>query len=80
MQDHWDKVQTLLTPEMGAGLVGSTGSFCSAESRESVKQFFAIHKVAAADVSLKHAIERIDGCIELRTLQQPNLKDWLATQ
>jgi aminopeptidase N/puromycin-sensitive aminopeptidase len=80
MQDHWGKVQTLLTPEMGAMLVGSTGSFCSAEERESVKQFFAAHKVAAADVSLKHAIERIDGCIELRTLQQPNLKQWLATQ
>jgi len=80
IQDHWDKVQTLLTPEMGAGLVGSTGSFCSAQGRDSVKQFFATHKVAAADVSLKHALEHIDGCIELRTLQQPNLKQWLATQ
>ncbi len=80
IQTNWDKVQALLTPEMGAGLVGSTGSFCSADAREEVKSFFATHKVAAADRPLKHAIERIDGCIEMRTLQEPHLKEWLAAQ
>jgi hypothetical protein len=29
-------------------------------------------------VALKHAIENIDGCVELRRLQEPNLKTWLA--
>ena len=73
-------MQTQLTPEMGAILVRSTGSFCSADARDDVKQFFSTHKVPAADQALKHAIERIDGCIELRTLQEPKLKQWLATQ
>jgi aminopeptidase N/puromycin-sensitive aminopeptidase len=58
--------------------VSSTGNFCSAEARDDVKNFFAAHPVPASDVALKHAIEHIDGCIELRRLQEPNLKAWLA--
>ena len=77
---NWDKVQAQLTTEMGGYLVGSTGSFCSAAERDDVKQFFSTHKVAASGQALKHAIERIDGCIELRSLQEPNLKQWLAAQ
>jgi aminopeptidase N/puromycin-sensitive aminopeptidase len=80
LDSHWDKASTFLTPEMGADLVSSTGSFCSAEARDSVQSFFTVHKVPAADTYLKHALERIDGCIELRSLQEPNLKTWLAAQ
>jgi aminopeptidase N/puromycin-sensitive aminopeptidase len=65
---------------MGEVLVRSTGSFCSADARDSVQTFFSTHKVASSDKSLKHALESIDGCIELRTLQEPNLKTWLAAQ
>jgi aminopeptidase N/puromycin-sensitive aminopeptidase len=78
VKQNWDKVQPLLTPEMGNALVGSTGSFCSAADRDDVQAFFATHKVPAADRALRHAIESIDGCIELRSLQEPNLKQWMA--
>jgi aminopeptidase N len=77
---NWDKVQAQLTTELGGYLVGSTGSFCTAADRDDVKQFFSTHKVPASAQALKHAIERIDGCIELRSLQEPNLKQWLAVQ
>jgi len=80
IKTNWDKVQAQLTTERGAGLVGSTGSFCSVQAREDVKSFFATHKVSSSTRSLKHAIERIDSCIEFRSLQEPNLKQWLATQ
>ena len=80
IQANWNKVQAQLTTELGGILVGSTGSFCSAADRDGVKQFFSTHKVPAADLALKHAIEHIDGCIELRALQEPNLKQWLAAQ
>jgi aminopeptidase N/puromycin-sensitive aminopeptidase len=80
IQDNWEKVHTQFTTAMGAVLVGSTSGFCSTESRASVESFFTTHKVAAADVALKHALERIDGCIEFRKLQEPNLKLWLAAQ
>jgi aminopeptidase N/puromycin-sensitive aminopeptidase len=77
---NWDKVQTQLTTEMGGYLVSSTASFCSVEARDDVESFFSTHKVAAADNALKHAVERINGCIEFRSLQGPNLQHWLAAQ
>jgi aminopeptidase N/puromycin-sensitive aminopeptidase len=77
---HWDSVRPLLTPELGSGLVGSTSAFCSADARDDVKSFFAEHRVPDSDRALKQSIERIDGCIELRSLQQPNLDKWIAAQ
>ncbi|MGA9586751.1 MAG: M1 family metallopeptidase [Terracidiphilus sp.] len=80
IQDHWDEVKKEFTPEMGSILVGATSSFCSESARDEVSQFFASHKVPDADQELKHAIEHINGCIELRNLQEPQLKTWLASQ
>ena len=80
IQNNWDKVQAQFTTEMGAYLVGSTGNFCTADARASVETFFSTHKVAASDKALKHALESIDGCIELRKLQEPKLKEWLTAQ
>ena len=80
IQDDWDKVQAQFTTSMGAMVVGATGNFCSADDRDNVKKFFSTHKVAASNMALRHALEHIDGCIELRALQEPNLKQWLATQ
>ncbi len=79
IKSHWDQVHALLTPEMGEILVGSTGSFCSAAAKDDVQSFFAAHPVEAADLSVKHAVEHIDGCIALRSAQGPNLEQWLAT-
>ena len=79
IQSHWDQVQPQLTTNSGSILVGSAGSFCSDAGRDDVQKFFSSHKVAAADQALKHSIERINGCIELRALQESKLKDWLAT-
>ena len=80
VKTNWDRVQAQLTTGSGADIVHSTSSFCSTEARDDVQRFFAGHKVASSSVSLKHAIERINGCIELRKLQEPNLKRWLGEQ
>ena len=80
IKDHWDNIHSLLTPELGGILVGSAATFCSATDRDDVEQWFTAHKVASADQTAKHVIERINGCIELRSLQGDNLKKWLATQ
>jgi len=80
IKDHWDAIHAVLTPELGNILVSSTGSFCSAADREDVQQFWASHKVASADQGIRHSVERINGCIELRSLQEANLKQWLAKQ
>jgi aminopeptidase N/puromycin-sensitive aminopeptidase len=80
IKTHWDQVQTEFTPEMGQIFVDGTGNFCSVEARDDVRNFFAAHPVPAADAALRHSLEHIDGCIELRRLQEPNLKKWLAAQ
>jgi aminopeptidase N/puromycin-sensitive aminopeptidase len=80
IQNNWEKVQAQFTTFLGAALVSSTSSFCTAESLADVDQFFSTHKVASSDVALKHALERIGGCIEFRKLQEPNLDQWIATQ
>jgi aminopeptidase N/puromycin-sensitive aminopeptidase len=80
IQTHWDKVRAQVPAEMGLRLIAVTGRFCSAQAREEVKSFFAAPRIPDSDLALKHALEDIDGCIELRTLQEPNLKQWLATQ
>ncbi len=77
---NWDKVQAQFTTGSGAYVVDSAASFCSTEGRDGVQKFFAEHKVPNSSVSLRHAIERINGCIELRKLQEPNLQRWLAAQ
>jgi aminopeptidase N len=78
IQTHWDKVQAQLTTWMGATLVESSGGFCTEEAANDVQSFFATHKVAASDRALKQALERINGCVELRSLQEPKLKQWLS--
>ncbi len=80
VKGHWDTVKTILTPDSGGALVGTTGSFCSADARDEVEAFFAAHNVPSSEHALKHAVERINGCIELRSLQEPNLKQWIAAQ
>lgn len=80
VQTHWDAVQALLTPELGNVLVSSTGSFCTEDAAKQVQQFFTAHPVASADRAVKHSVESIRGCTELRRLQEPNLKSWLAAQ
>ncbi len=80
IQSHWEKVAPLLTPELGAFLVSSTGQFCSAGAHADVEKFFAAHKVPSANQAVKHALESIDGCIELRKLQEPKLQEWLGAQ
>jgi aminopeptidase N/puromycin-sensitive aminopeptidase len=80
IQTNWDKVHAQLTTMMGAYLVGSAGSFCSADKLAEVNSFFSTHKVVAADRALKRADNAIQDCITLRSAQQPNLSAWLAKQ
>lgn len=80
VQANWDKIHPLLTPELGNILVESAGSFCSDDASKQVQAFFATHPVASAERGIKQTVERINGCTELRSLQGPQLKTWLASQ
>jgi aminopeptidase N/puromycin-sensitive aminopeptidase len=80
MKSHWDSVKAQLTTESGGYFVAATGNFCSPDMRDDIQNFFSTHKVAASGRSLNRAVERINGCIELRHMQEPQLKEWLAGQ
>ncbi len=80
IQASWPKVQAQLTEMMGGYLVGSTGSFCSAEKSEEVQNFFTAHKVPASERALARAKSQIEDCIDLRAAQESNLQSWLAKQ
>ena len=80
IKTNWDKVHAQLTSFSGAGVVSSTGRFCSAADRADVEQFFSTHKVAASDRALRGALNSIDSCVRLRQQQGPALTAWLAAQ
>ncbi|HEX7137523.1 MAG TPA: M1 family aminopeptidase, partial [Vicinamibacterales bacterium] len=61
-------------------LVSSLSSFCSTETREDLRTFFASHPLPTASRALQQTLERIDNCVATRRLQQPALGRWLATQ
>jgi aminopeptidase N len=77
---NWSELRKKFTPWGGAAIVGSTGYLCDAKQREDVQKFFAANPVQASDRSLKQAVERIDTCVEFRTLQGGNFATWLSAR
>jgi aminopeptidase N len=77
VRQHWTEVEAKLSNYSDASVVQSTGVFCDAAKRDEVQQFFAEHKIPAAERELKLALEQINVCIDVRTHQQPLLQSWL---
>jgi hypothetical protein len=48
--------------------------------RDQVEQFFEAHKIEAAQRTYRQSIERINGCIALKSQQDPQLASWLGKQ
>jgi len=80
IQDHWDKVTAQLTTYGGEYLVSGTAGFCSQERIDQITAFFSAHKVAASERTLARAKNQIKDCIDLRAVQEANLKAWLSKQ
>jgi aminopeptidase N len=75
---HWDAVQKVGGPFASAQVVGSTGSFCDAHMRDQVVDFYAAHKIEAAERTYRQSIERINNCVDLKSQQEPQLASWLG--
>ncbi len=80
VQNNWDKVHAQLTASSGSRIVSAVGSFCTDQRRDEVSSFFATHKVDGADRTLAKSIDSINACVQLRSSQEPNLKQWLDQQ
>jgi aminopeptidase N len=78
VQTHWDAVAKAGGPFASAQVVGATAVFCDAGMRDQVTDFFAVHKVAAAERTFRQSIERINNCVDLKSRQEPQLSSWLG--
>ena len=58
--------------------MGATGTFCDAHMRDQVADFFAAHRVEAAERTYRQSIERINSCVDLKSQQEPQLASWLG--
>jgi aminopeptidase N len=75
---HWDAVQKVGGPFASAEIVGATSSFCDAHMRDQVADFFAAHKIEAAERTYRQSIERINNCVDLKSQQETQLASWLG--
>ena len=75
---HWDAVQKAGGPFASAQVVGATSSFCDAHMRDQVVDFYAPHKIEAAERTYRQSIERINNCVDLKLQQEPQLASWLG--
>ena len=80
IQQNWSKVQAQFTTSSGGRVVAAAGNFCSPQRHDEVLSFFNTHKVMAADRALRIAGDNINDCVQLRSAQEPNLKEWLDQQ
>ena len=78
VQSHWDVVEKAGGPFASAQVVGATSGFCTVQMRDQVTNFFAAHKVEAAERTYKQSIERINNCVDLKSQQEPQLATWLG--
>jgi aminopeptidase N len=78
IQSHWDAIQKSGGPFASAQVVGATSTFCDAHMRDQVAEFFAAHKVEAAERTYRQSIERINNCVDLKSQQEPQLASWLG--
>jgi aminopeptidase N len=75
---HWDAVQKVGGPFATGQVVGATSSFCDPHLRDQVVEFFAAHKIEAAERTYRQSIERINNCVDLKSQQEPQLASWLG--
>jgi aminopeptidase N len=75
---HWDAVQKAGGPFASAEIVNATSSFCDANMRDQVVDFFAAHRIEGAQRTYRQSIERITSCVDLKSQQEPQLASWLG--
>ena len=80
IRDNWSALEKKFTMSGGAYVVSAAGSMCDAQQRADVARWFAAHPVEASERALKQALEKIDTCVELRTMQSASFGKWLAAR
>ncbi len=61
----------------GVSLIGIAARFCDARLRDDSQSFFASQNLPGTERPLRNALDRVNACIELKSLQQANLSAFL---
>ena len=64
-------------PGLGTGFPGLARFFCDEKLRDDSQQFFAAQNLAGSERPLQNAKDQVNACIELRSLQQSKLSEYL---
>jgi aminopeptidase N len=78
VQQHWPAIEKSGGPFASAEIVAATASFCDANMRDQVTDFYSAHKIEAAERTYRQSIERINNCVDLKSQQEPQLASWLG--
>ena len=80
-RDNWAALERRMVPGHAGRVIAAMGTASCDPSRiEEVKRFVEENKLTAARQATSLAIERISGCVALRTAQQPRLSEWIAAR
>jgi aminopeptidase N/puromycin-sensitive aminopeptidase len=74
---HWPEIEKMSGGFASGAIVASAGNFCDAGLRDEVTSFFSDHKVAGAERTVRQTVERMNGCVDLKTQQSAALAAWL---
>ena len=78
---HWDELLPKINVSgSDSGLVLSLSSFCSTETRDDIRTFFASHPLPAANRALQQTVERISNCVATRQKQEAALDRWVSSR
>ncbi len=62
---------------LGESMAGVAGVFCDGKLRDDAQEFFASQNIPGTERELQNAKDRVNACIEFRSLQQTNLSEYL---
>jgi len=78
VRQRWNDIEKAGGPFANGQVVAATGTFCEADLRDQVTEFFVAHKVEGAERTYKQSLESINDCIELKSQQGSQLASWLG--
>jgi aminopeptidase N/puromycin-sensitive aminopeptidase len=79
-KDDFPAILKKMDPSTAVGLAQMSGVFCDAKLRDDSQKFFAEQKLPGTERILQNGKERVNACIELRTMQTRNLAEYLGKE
>ncbi|HYL65412.1 MAG TPA: M1 family metallopeptidase [Candidatus Methylomirabilis sp.] len=77
LKANYDAIVTKAGTDLGGGLADAAGLFCDEKLRDDAQEFFASKNMPGTERMLANARDRVNACIQLRSLQRANLSTYL---